>query len=140
MSQLIRLDDVIVDKRGLASITARNMEAFNLKHGDLFFIGIDISDNACESRQILFIKFNGAYNIDEKSCLIRYNKYQLRGCFYLSPILRLLNISPPFICKISDEGSLGNFRLILPEYKSFDLKKINSNGLVPLSEITGGLA
>lgn len=127
--------NVIIDKRGLASITKRNMHVLKLNYGDLFYWGINKADSEWENRELLFIKVDPDDHIGDASALIRYNKYQKRGAFYLLPILRLLDISPPFVCKVRTANDLCHFSLIVPEYKTFDIRRIKDKDLIPIEKV-----
>jgi hypothetical protein len=129
--QLKRVDEVIVSKNGLASFTRRNMEAFNLDYGDLFYLGVDIRTENELHNKILFIRYNTTDHRSLPNSLIKLTKYQRRGSFYLSPLLKLLKIAPPFICTLEFGRDDYDFALILPDYKVFKITDSKSVGLVP---------
>jgi hypothetical protein len=81
---------------------------------------------------LYFIKIKNTNDFGGHSHAIEFNKRRQRGGFQLNPILRLLKVSPPFVCEI-EAGEKGfDFRLRLPDYKSFSLSKEIHSMLKPI--------
>lgn len=109
--------DIIVNNVGWASITRRNMELLQINYGDMFLWGVDM-DEGDVFRSLYFIKADASSR--DHGSAIKLEARKTCAGLQLGPILRLLAISPPFMCRILQSPDI-DFGLRLPDYKEFSL-------------------
>jgi hypothetical protein len=135
MKTVSETDNIIIDKTGWASLTKKNMKALNISYGDLFYLGIDTDEGNRLVQSLYFIKIKKDEGTGDHCGAIEFNRRRLRGGFQLNPVLRLLNVKPPFICDMITDGDGFDFGFRLPCYKSFTLSNEVYTMLKPVSEL-----
>jgi hypothetical protein len=115
---------IIVNTEGWACVSLDAMHALNIELEDLFEFGIDLDENPAYMRSLFFFKVQSINPlIEEKSMLLKFRRHKrkARG-FYIAPLLKLMNVKPPFVCEFKAGREYGShFSLVFPVFKSFKL-------------------
>jgi hypothetical protein len=115
---------MIINAEGWACISLDAMHALNIELGDMFEFGVDLDENPSYMRSLFFFKVRTLNPMNEDVSMLlklRRHKSTSRG-FYIAPLLKLINVKPPFVCEFKTGGEYGShFSLVLPVFKSFKL-------------------
>jgi hypothetical protein len=109
-------DHIRIDKKGVATITKRNIELLNIKSGDHFCLSLDLDSHSAFLNRIYFLKLQVNTRCIDLSKVIELKKSGSKTFFYINPVLKVLKIEPLFIAELDPESGNGyDFSIILPE-------------------------
>lgn len=113
---------IIVNTEGWACISLNSMQALNIALEDMFEFGIDLDEHPAYINHLYFFKARLSLR-EEKSMLLKFRRHKAKARgFYIAPLLKLINVKPPFVCEFKTNGEYGShFSLSLPIFKSFRL-------------------